>query len=88
MLQVRKHLVEVEGGWYGVHDACINMVRVTMTALCVMTPSTIGSVTVVTMGVTVVLRGDQPPAHSRLQRLESRPMLSVSARRPHGGGQP
>jgi hypothetical protein len=40
-----------------------------MTAVVCMTPPTTGTLTVVTMGVTVGLSGDQPPAHSRAQRL-------------------
>jgi hypothetical protein len=57
-------------------------------AVMCMTPPTTGTLAVVTMGITVGLQGDHPPAHSRMQRLKSRPMLPMSARRPHDGGQP
>ena len=45
-----------------------------MTTLCEMTPTTIGTMTAVTMGVTVALWDDQSPALSHMQGLESRPM--------------
>jgi hypothetical protein len=50
------------------------MVRLSMTTLYEVTPTTISTMTAVTSGITVALWDDQSSALSPLQKLDSRPM--------------